>query len=174
MKKALLIYWPKGGNVEHSARLIAEEFGDITVQTLKEVDPATLPDYDLLIVGSSTVGAENWEEAEDSNLWAPFFLKLKESGKDLSNTYLAQFGLGDQVLYPDHFVDGMGILKDDFDLFHPTYIGEWPSDDYDFTGSMSLERDVFVGLALDEDSQPELTEDRVKRWVAQIKKEAGF
>lgn len=174
MKKALLIYWPKGGNVERSARLIANEFGDISLQTLKDIDPTTLPDYDLLIVGSSTVGAENWEEAEDSNLWAPLFLKMKESGKDLKNTYLAQFGLGDQVLYPDHFVDGMGILKDDFDLFHPTSIGEWPSEDYDFTGSMSLEGDMFVGLALDEDSQPELTEDRVKRWVAQIKKEAGF
>ena len=29
----------------------------------------------------------------------------------------------------------------------------------------------FTGLAIDEDSQPQLTEERVKNWVAQLKKE---
>ena len=34
--------------------------------------------------------------------------------------------------------------------------------------------DLFCGLALDENNQPELTPDRIAAWVEQIKKEAGI
>lgn len=174
MKKTLLIYWPEGGNVERSARLIADQFDNIEVKPVNQADPGALANYDLILIGSSTVGAENWEEAEDNNVWAPFFLNMEQQAVDLKGNHLAFFGLGDQVLYPDHFVDGMGIIYSELEKFNPTFIGQWPADGYDFTGSMSLEGDNFLGLALDEDQQPELTEERVTKWVAQIKQEAGF
>lgn len=174
MKKTLLIYWPKGGNVERSAKLIAEQFEDIKVKPVNEADLDRIPGHDLIIFGCSTVGAEVWEEADDNNIWAPFFLDLEKKGISLKGIYVAFFGLGDQVLYPDHFVDGMGIIQDELEKFGATYIGKWPVEGYDFTGSMSLEGEEFTGLALDEDQQPELTPERVKKWTAQIKKEAGM
>ncbi|NES97290.1 MAG: flavodoxin FldA, partial [Desertifilum sp. SIO1I2] len=41
----------------------------------------------------------------------------------------------------------------------------------DFTESKAIKNGKFVGLAIDEDNQPELTEERVKAWVAQLKRE---
>lgn len=168
------MYWPKGGNVDRAAHKIGAAFGNIDLKLLTDVDPKSLPEYDLIIAGGSTVGAENWEDAEETNVWAPFFLEMEKGGVDLSNTAMAFFGLGDQVLYPDHFVDGMGILKEEFEQFNPKVIGRWHSDGYDFTGSFALDGEYFAGLALDEDQQDELTDGRVKQWVEQIKKEASY
>ncbi|MBE0641153.1 MAG: flavodoxin domain-containing protein, partial [Bacteroidales bacterium] len=119
----------------------------------------------------STVGAENWEEAVESNAWGPFFHKMEAHGLRLENSNVAFFGLGDQVLYPDHYVDGLGLLKEEFSKFGARLIGRWPSKGYEFTGSLGLEGDEFVGLALDEDQQPELTLARIEAWVAQLKQE---
>lgn len=40
---------------------------------------------------------------------------------------------------------------------------------YDFTESKAVRDGKFVGLALDEDNQSELTQQRIKTWVAQLK-----
>ena len=45
---------------------------------------------------------------------------------------------------------------------------------YNFTDSDGVEGDKFFGLALDLDQQDELTDERIDKWVNQIKKEAGF
>ena len=42
---------------------------------------------------------------------------------------------------------------------------------YDFSESKAVKNGKFVGLAIDEDNQSDLTEERVKTWVAQIKRE---
>ena len=51
-------------------------------------------------------------------------------------------------------------------------IGHWPTEGYDFEASKGLVDDKhFVGLGIDEDRQPELTEERVDAWVKQIYEE---
>ena len=35
-------------------------------------------------------------------------------------------------------------------------------------------KDLFYGLAIDEDNQPELTQDRVKEWLGQLENEAAM
>lgn len=48
-------------------------------------------------------------------------------------------------------------------------IGQWPTDGYKFEASKALiDNNTFIGLCLDEDRQPELTEERVDKWVKQI------
>lgn len=174
MKKTALFYWPKGGNVENCAQRISEHFdqNSIDMYAIDTVKAVELKNYDFIIVGGSTVGADVWEQAEDNNLWFDFFSKFNSS--DLKGKPVAIFGLGDQVLYPDNFVDGMMIIKKEFDRAGAKLIGRWPTDGYDFTGSESIEDNKFVGLALDEDQQDELTDERIERWVDQIKKEAEF
>ena len=52
--------------------------------------------------------------------------------------------------------------------------GMWPIDSYEFEDSESVENGMFYGLALDFDTQPELTDIRIETWVAQIRKEFGI
>jgi flavodoxin I len=174
MKKIGLFYWPTGGNVETCAKKIAAQLtGYATdVYSLDAIKKLDLPFYDLVIVGGSTVGADIWENAADNNLWFDFFARLE--GARLDGKPVAIFGLGDQVLYPDNFVDGMKVIKNEFDRVGAKLVGRWPTDGYDFTGSEAVEDGKFLGLALDEDQQPELTDQRVEQWVKQIVKEAGL
>ncbi|GAB4329766.1 MAG: flavodoxin [Bacteroidales bacterium] len=169
MKKALLIYWPKGGNVEYAAGKIADLAGEeVEVKTtlLTDVTAELLQSYTNLIVGGSTVGSHVWEEASDSYKWGDFFKLLDQV--DLKNKVVAFFGLGDQILYPNHFVDGLGIFEEQFSKRGANITGRWPVEGYQFTESEGVKDGMFFGLALDEDHQSELTEERIKNWLKQI------
>lgn len=170
MKKAALIYWPKKGNVENTAKKIAELFdtGSIDVFTISEVDTGKLSEYELLIFGGSTIGADNWEDTHTTK-WYGFFEELKKV--DLAGTKAAIYGLGDQVLYPDHFVDGMAIIRDELVSCGARIIGAWPAEGYEHTDSKSVENGYFIGLALDDDHQAELSAERIGQWVTGLKEQ---
>jgi len=174
MKKIGLFYWPKSGNVEFCAQKIHKQFpaDQIEVHSVDEINILTLEDFDVFIVGGSTVGADVWQKSADSNRWYDFFQKVEKA--DLKDKPVAIFGLGDQILYPDHFVDGIKTIKDEFEIAGAKLVGRWPTAGYDFTGSDSVEGDEFFGLALDEDQQDELTDERIDTWVKQVSKEAGL
>ena len=169
MNKTVLIFWPKGGNVETAAIMIAKEYGDIDTIPLNDVTEDTLVQYDKFIVGGSSVGAETWEGTKSESPWNTFFTALKKH--DFTTKKVALFGLGDQVLWPSNFVDGLGTIYNAFVEASAQLIGKWPTEGYDFTDSNAVNGNYFVGLALDEDQQDELSEKRIKAWVKQIKEE---
>ena len=173
MKKTALIYWPKKGNVENTAAKLAAYFdtNSIDVFTISEVEVDKLPEYDFIIIGGSTIGADNWEDVHTTK-WYSFFEKLK--GISLQGKKAAIYGLGDQILYPEHYVDGMAIIRDEFKAAGAEIIGAWPVEGYEHTDSKSQEGDHFIGLALDDDHQAELSDERIEKWVALLKAEAGF
>ena len=45
---------------------------------------------------------------------------------------------------------------------------------YEFDASVGQEGDYFLGLALDEDNQPELTEERLGKWLPEVIKDFGL
>ncbi len=171
MKKTALLYWVKGGNVERAARIIYQKFDAETIDlfALNEFDVSKINDYELLILGSSTVGAEKWEDATNDNKWNEFFRTVQKM--DLSNVTVAAFGLGNHVLYPHHFVDGLGIYHEEIAKTKARIIGFWPTEGYQFVNSEGAHEGMFYGLALDGDNEPEKTEVRAKKWVAQLEKE---
>lgn len=169
MNKTILIFWPKGGNVETAANLIAKEFGNIEATPLDKVTEDTLVKFDKFIVGGSTLGAETWEGTQTKSPWNTFFSTLKKI--DFSSKKVALFGLGDQVLWPANFVDGLGTIYNAFIEASAQMIGKWSTEGYDYTDSKAVIDDQFVGLALDEDQQDELTEERIQAWVKQIKEQ---
>lgn len=173
MKKIALIYWPKKGSTEQAAMKIAAAFdsGMVDVFTITSVDVGKLESYDALIIGGSTVGADNWEQAHKTR-WADFFTSLE--GISLKGKPFAIFGLGDQVLYPYHFVDGMAEIRKWFEKAGGQHKGLWPTEGYDFRDSKSVVNGRFLGLALDFEQQKDLNDGRVSRWAAQLKKEFGF
>jgi flavodoxin I len=50
-------------------------------------------------------------------------------------------------------------------------VGSWSTDGYEHDESKSIDGGKFIGLACDEDNQPDLSEERVKAWIEQIKGE---
>lgn len=171
MKNTLLIYWPKEGNVETIALKLKDKFPgeDFVKKSLTEVTLEDLKAFDNWIVGGSTVGSHVWEDADDSNKWHDFFKMLEEV--DMATKTVAFYGLGDQVLYPNHFVDGLGVFQEEFGKHDTKIVGQWSTEGYNFTDSEGVENDMFFGLALDEDHEDELSDERLDKWLEIISTE---
>jgi flavodoxin I len=173
MKKIALIYWPKKGNTEAAAHKIHAKFdrGIVDIFTITDINTAEFSMYDAFIIGGSTTGADSWESAHKTR-WTDFYAKVEKA--ELNGKPFAMYGLGNQVLYPNHFVDGMAFLKEIMEKRGAVLKGLWPVEGYDFEESESVENGMFYGLALDFDTQDELTDSRVDKWVAQVRKEFGI
>lgn len=170
MKKIALFYWPKGGSVNHISNLIREKAVNVVVDvfSVDELVEAVLNNYDGFIFGGSTVGADHWTNDETASNWTGFFKALSAQKEMLSGKTVALFGLGNGVMYPDHFVDEMVAMKQQLLNFNVNFVGEVSSETYDFNESESLENNKFMGLAIDEDNEPEQSEKRVVAWLGEI------
>jgi flavodoxin I len=161
-----LFYGSTGGSTHRVARLVKDAFGDeeVRLHSVETADPEDLDQYDRLIFGVSTYGRGSLQE-----FWADFIWELDDV--DLSGKKVALFGLGDQVEYPGSFLNAMGTLYEKARELGAEVVGYWPTEGYTFTGSNAIAEGAFVGLAIDEDRQRSLTEERVKQWVAQLLQE---
>ena len=170
MNKALLVFWPEKGNVDTVGDKIIKAFEgfEITKISIPNLNKELMEEYDNWIVGGSTVGSHVWEDADDSNRWFEFFKLLNEV--DLTKKVVAFYGLGDQILYPHHFVDGLGVFQEEFEKRNANIVGQWPTEDYQFYDSDGMDKKKFYGLAIDEDQQPEKTEERIARWIELIRR----
>lgn len=174
MKKIGIIYWPKDGNVEKVAEKVYSHFDKsyTDMYDIGSISGTDLVNYRCIIVGGSTVGSETWEDVEPTNKWNRLFKDLDKV--NLNGKKIAIFGLGDQVLWPRNFVDSMMFLKNEFEKRGADIVGKWPVEGYSFEESASVIDDYFVGLALDEDNEYDLTDERVENWTRQVKQEFGI
>jgi len=174
MKKIGLIYWPKNGNVESVAERVYTHFDKsyTDMYDIGSIKGTDLVNYNCIIVGGSTVGSETWEDAQPTNKWNSLFSDLDKI--NLNHKKIAIFGLGDSVLWPRNFVDSMVFLKKEFEKRGAQVVGYWPSEGYHFEESASLVDNQFVGLPIDEDNEYDLTDERIRQWTEQIKKEFGI
>jgi flavodoxin I len=163
MKKNVILYWAPGGNVEKAAKNIHDLLKDYDFEMIDLVsyDINQINNTQRFILGIATIGAEIWRDAKGDNYWNDFFVKTENMS--FKDKQFAFFGLGDQVLYPDHFVDALGYLKEEVEKRNGTIVGRWPVE--------GAADGKFFGLALDEDQQDSLTPERIQKWVAQLKKE---
>ncbi len=97
---------------------------------------------------------------------------LEEIGNmDLKGKKVAIFGLGDSSTYTENFCDAMEELHAFFSKSGATMVGYVNRDSYTFEESKSLIGGEFCGLPLDEDSESDLTDERLKSWAEQLKSE---
>lgn len=170
MNKIAVVYWPAGGNTEEAARKIYSLLGsDHALVKLNDAASLDFGEYSCIIAGCATTGAEIWQKATSGNNWAKFF--AANANLPIAQKKVAIFGLGDQILYHNNFCDQIEYLRDEFAKRGAVIIGQWPVDGYQFQESRAVEDGHFMGLALDEDNQPELTGKRIAEWVNQLKRD---
>lgn len=119
-----------------------------------------LKSYTNLILASSTYG-----DGDLQTDWEDFAANLSED--DFEGKVVAIVGLGDQDSYSDTFCDSIGILANL--AKKATLIGKTKNEDYEFEESKSLSGNEFLGLAIDEDNQSDLTAQRIDNWINDIK-----
>ncbi len=165
-----LFYGTQTGNTQTAAETMQKEFGGESVVELIEISQAELSDFEKY--PSIIIGCPTWNVGQLQDDWDSFFDQL--DGINFSGKRVAYFGEGDQVDYADSFQDAMGMLEEKISEQGGETVGYWSTEGYDFTESKAVRNGKFVGLALDEDNQSELTDERIKAWVAQLKQELGL
>ncbi|MBN3036157.1 MAG: flavodoxin [Bacteroidales bacterium] len=164
MKKIGVFYGSSSGTTKKVAEKIGKALGARAVlHDVKDTGPEDILKYDYLILGTSAWGIGDMQDD-----WEDFIDTLSEL--DLSGKKIALFGLGDQKKYPESFADGLGTLYCRLPE-KSGVVGSWPVEGYEYYFSMSEKEGKFVGLVLDEDTQPEMTDERIKKWAGQIVKE---
>ena len=162
MKNIGLVYGSDGGMTkdvcERLVDIIGEEYVeliDVSTSSAKQISS-----FDKLIFASST-----WGEGDLQSDWEDFEVILDEI--DFSNKTIALLGLGDQEGYGDTFAEAISLLYKK--VKDAKIIGHTSTDGYDYEESNSVMDGKFIGLVIDEENQDDLTQDRLEKWVKQIK-----
>lgn len=163
-----LIYGSDTGFTEEVTNAIVEKWdvSNITIYEASHVKNSDIEEFNILFLGLST-----WYDGDLQSDWENYFKKFKTL--DFTNKTIAIYGLGDQYGYGEYFIDGVGILAKVIIQNGGKIIGKWPTDGYDYEISKAeIEgENLFYGLAIDEDNQPELTDERINTWLAILKEQ---
>lgn len=174
MSKISIFFGPLDGAVHRVAKKIKKAIGEnkVVMVPVNDASAADLDKYDKIIFGLSTVGKETWHSSYTNVDWSKF---LPEIGKTrYEGKTIAIFGLGDHITYAATFVDHIGLLGRELMKNGATLVGHVPTDAYEYHESEAVIDDKFIGLPIDEDFEPELTDERVNNWVEQIRPHFGF
>ncbi len=134
-------------------------------------DVSEFNDLDGIICGIPT-----WNTGADSERSGTAWDSMLEDigGLSLGGKKVAIFGLGDSSTYTENFCDAMEELHSYFKKAGATMVGYVGKGSYTFEESKSVVGDSFCGLPLDEDSESDLTDERLENWSKQLKGELGF
>lgn len=171
MSKIGLFYGTQTGYTQTAAEMIQKEFGGesvVDVYDVSKVEPSDFEQYDKIIIGCPT-----WNIGQLQDDWDSFY-ENELNNIDFSGKKVAYFGEGDGNGYADSFQDAMGTLEEKISELGGETVGYWSTDGYHFSESKAVRNGKFVGLALDEDNQSELTAERIEAWVSQLKQEFGI
>ncbi|RZT93458.1 flavodoxin I [Ancylomarina subtilis] len=150
-------------NAEKIKKAFGKDF-DIEMVNVEEIDEKSFLSFDNMLLGVPT-----WFDGELPNYWDEFMPAIEQL--KLKGKKVALFGLGDQVGYPENFVDAIGLLAIALEERGAKVIGLTSPEGYTFERSVALRDGKFLGLPLDIENQAALTDERIKAWVEQLKKE---
>lgn len=161
-----IYYGSSTGNTAEAAQQIKDRFdrivpGQVTMVDVLEGNLSAIPHFDKLILGIPT-----WDFGNLQTDWDDCVAQF--TSLNLAGTQVALFGFGDEGGYPDTYQDAMGILAEHVRGCGAELVGYWSTAGYDFAASLAVEGEWFVGLALDDENAPELTNGRIAQWVEQV------
>ncbi|GLS27634.1 flavodoxin FldB [Marinibactrum halimedae] len=166
-----LFYGSSTCYTEMAGEKIRDTIGSELVDIFNIADEplSTTLSYPYLILGIPTWDygelQEDWEE-----IWGEFEPDYFKGKK------VALYGLGDQVGYPEWFLDAMGYLHAKVVALGAIPVGYWSVEGYEFEASKALTPDQsqFVGLALDDENEFDQSQERIEIWCKQIRQEFGL
>lgn len=163
MSKIGIFYGSTTGDTEDLAMSLARELKDydVDVYNIASASKADIQSHDNLIFASST-----WGLGELQSDWLDFIDKLAEV--DFKDKKVAFVGTGDQEMYPDTFVDAIGIIYEEIKDSAAEFVGQYPVESYDFDDSKAVIDSKLIGLAIDNGNQSDLTEKRIKEWCQDL------
>lgn len=159
-----VIYGSDTGNTELVVEDLVKLVDNTEVTTVADLTPEDW-DHDKFILGIPT-----WYDGELQSDWEDYFEEFKTI--NFTDKTIAIFGLGDQLGYEEWFCDGIGILAEVVLENGGKVIGYTEKDnsyDLEETPKSLVDDNTFYGLCLDEDNQGELTQERLQKWVGDIK-----
>ena len=157
MKKIGVIYGSTTGTCESIAHKIAGLLG-VVADDISKVTTQQLSSFDILLLGSST-----WGYGELQDDWCDGINKLKDT--DLNGKQIGFFGCGDANSYPDTFCDAIGLMYREVASSGCTIVGRFPTDGYSYDTSLAEVDGMFIGVALDDINQDNMTDKRISTWV---------
>jgi len=172
MAKVGIFFGTDTGNTRRIAKDIATVLGSAIAAKPMNVRNANVIDmlaYDTLILGTPTYGEGSLPGLSTGNAtesWEEFLPTL--AGQDFTGKKVAIYGLGNQKSYPAEFVNAMFYLYEQFKQCGATIIGEWATEGYNYQCSKAVIDNRFVGLALDQENQKDLTPDRLDAWLKML------
>ena len=171
MGNLAIFFGPEGGAVNRVANLLASKLepGSFDLISINGASASDIGRYETIIFGLSTIGRDTWDQKFGNIDWSKFMPVVSQV--DFTGKKVAIFGLGDHITYAFHFVNSMGILARIVQNNGGTLLGKVSAENYEFSDSEAVEEGMFLGLPLDEDFQPELTDGRLSGWVTQLKAE---
>ncbi len=174
MSKIGLFFGPLKGSVHRVAEKVKAAFGEEQIEliSVNEASATDLEKYDKIIFGISTVGKETWDSNYSNTDWSKFFPNI--SKVNYSGKTVAIFGLGDHITYSGYFVNAIGVLAKELMKNGANIVGQVDPSGYEFDESEAVIDGKFIGLPIDEDFEPELTDERVANWVKSIKPAFGL
>ena len=143
MEKIGLFYGSDTGNTETIALKIRDKISkeNVFVVDMYDASIEEFAKYDKIILGLST-----WHDGQLQSDWDTFFEEFKEV--DFTGKTVAIFGLGDQYVYCDYFIDGVGIIGEVVINNGGEIVGKWSTEGYEHTESKAeTEEGLFLGLA---------------------------
>ena len=165
MSKTGIFYSFNSKKTAKAAEKIIEEFGadfNIVPVNAEELTEELFLSFKNLILGVPT-----WFDGEFPNYWDEFVPALEDL--DLKGKTIAIFGLGNQVEYPENFGDAVGIMADLVQERGAKLIGFTSIEGYTYESSRAELEGKFMGLLLDQETQPRLSKERIVNWVAELK-----
>lgn len=137
------------------------------VADISSIDELTSADALVCCIPTWNTGAD---EARSGTAWDDLIQEIPD--KNFQGKPVAILGLGDSSGYGDNFCDAMEELYTAFNQSGAKLIGKVPTEGYTFEESKSVINGKFCGLPIDEDSESDLTDERLSAWVKQISAEA--
>ena len=167
MNKIGIFYSFNSKKTAKAAEKIIQEFGNdfnIVPVNAEELTEEIFLSYDNMILGVPT-----WFDGELPNYWDEFVPAMEDM--NLKKKTIAIYGLGNQVEYPENFGDAVGIMASLIESRGAKVIGRTSINGYNYEGSKAEVNGEFIGLILDQETQPRLSKDRIAKWVADLKKQ---
>lgn len=168
MAKVGIFFGTDTGNTRRVAKDISTALGTMAAKpvNIRNASVADLQAYEILILGTPTYGEGQLPGLSTGNAtasWEEFLPTL--AGQDFSGKKVAIYGLGNQKGYPNEFIDAVFYLAEHFTQCGATLIGDCATEGYTFKASKAVANGRFLGLALDQENQKELTAERLASWL---------